>query len=71
MITKRDLEQFTEQVNGAEKLADDLSNSGQHAAAGQVVALRQAFRACITKAIGATTLLKETDDVLTASMSGG
>lgn len=71
MITQRDLEQFTQQASEAESLADDLSTAGQHVAAGKVVALRQSLRAAITKAVDATSLLKETDDVLTASMQAG
>jgi hypothetical protein len=66
VITQRELEAFNQQLAEAEVLADDLSNAGMHGAAGKVVALRQSLRACITKTINVTTVLKETDDVLSA-----
>ena len=66
MITKEEYRVFGEQIASAELLADRLSNSDMPGEASQVMALRQSFRACLTKAITAGTALVEADDVLSA-----
>lgn len=68
MITQREMEDLSKQVAAAEALADRLSQSGQHEVAGEVMALRQSLRAIVTKDIATTSILQETDEVLTALM---